>query len=309
MKLRDMVNAYIDCQRSRGLSFCSDVKVLRFYCRTMGDVTVEEVRPESVLAFIAGCGPVTARWVQNYRILGRLYRYAIGRGLASVSPLPAQIPRLPPPLTPYIYSVAELERLLTATAVLPKQALTMRTLLLLLYGTGMRIGEALSLTIQDVDLLTRVIIIRDTKFYKTRMVPIGPRLTMVLADYLGHRSQLPLPAGDSSVFLSTRTGHRLTYAWINGQFRRVRQAADIRREDGARYQPRIHDIRHTAAVHRIIAWYRAGDDVQRLLPQLATYFGHVGVASTQQYISITTELMHEASLRFERYAQLEIRHA
>ncbi len=69
------------------------------------------------------------------------------------------------------------------------------------------------------------------------------------------------------------------------------------------------DKRHTAAVHRIIAWYRAGDDVQRLLPQLATYLGHVSISSTQQYLSMTTELMHEASLRFERYARLETRHA
>ncbi|MBP0596273.1 tyrosine-type recombinase/integrase [Paraburkholderia sp. LEh10] len=309
MKLADMVNAYINYERSRGLRFRSDIKELRSYCRAMGDVAVEEVRPESVLAFIAGSGPVTARWVQKYRILGRLYRYAIGRGLASVSPLPAQIPRLPPPLTPHIYTVGELERLLMATYVLPMQALTMRTLLLLLYGTGMRIGEALSLTIQDVDLQTCVLVIRNSKFFKTRMVPIGPRLATVLADYLWYRRRRPLPAGDSSAFFSTRTGHRLDYGWISKQFRRVRNAAGIRREDAARYQPRIHDIRHTAAVHRIIAWYRAGDDVQRLLPQLATYLGHVSISSTQQYISTTTELMHEASLRFERYAQLEIRHA
>lgn len=309
MRLTDMVNAYIDYERSRGLRFRTDAKELRSYCRAMGDVAVEEVRPESVLAFIAGCGPVTANWVQKYRILGRLYRYAIGRGLASVSPLPAQIPRLPPPLTPHIYSVEELERLLTATRDLPMHALTMRTLLLLLYGTGMRIGEALSLTILDVDLRTALLVIRNAKFFKTRMVPIGPRLTTALADYLGHRRQLPLPDGDSSAFFSTPAGHRLHYGWVGEQFRRVRQVAGIRREDSARYQPRIHDIRHTAAVHRIIAWYRAGDDVQRLLPQLATYLGHVSISSTQQYLSITTELMHEASLRFERYARPEIRHA
>jgi integrase/recombinase XerD len=173
MKLTDMVNAYIDYERSRGLRFRSDVKELRSYCRAMGDIAVEEVSPDSVLAFIAGSGPVTARWVQKYRILGRLYRYAIGRGLASVSPLPAQIPRLPPPLTPHIYTVGELERLLTATCVLPMQALTMRTLLLLLYGTGMRIGAALSLTIQDVDLLTCVLVIRNSKFFKTRLITIS----------------------------------------------------------------------------------------------------------------------------------------
>lgn len=74
MKLTDMVNAYIDYKRSRGLRFRSDVKELRSYCRAMGDIAVEEVSPDSVLAFIAGSGAVTARWVQKYRILGRLYR-------------------------------------------------------------------------------------------------------------------------------------------------------------------------------------------------------------------------------------------
>ena len=77
----------------------------------------------------------------------------------------------------------------------------------------------------------------------------------------------------------------------------------------ARYQPRIHDIRHTAAVHRVIAWYRAGANVQKLLPQLATYFGHVDISSTQCYLSMTSELLQEASLRFERYAQPQVCHA
>jgi len=130
-----------------------------------------------------------------------------------------------------------------------------------------------------------------------------------LDNYVLHRRRLPLPAGEASTFFATHTGHRLQYAWIGQQFRRVRKAANIRRESSARYQPRIHDIRHTAAVHRIIAWYRAGADVQRLLPQLATYLGHVDIESTQQYLSITAELLREASLRFERYAQPEVHHA
>ena len=82
--------------------------------------------------------------------------------------------------------------------------------------------------------------------------------------------------------------------------------AGIRRDDGARYQPRLHDLRHTAAVHRLIAWYRAGADVQRLLPHLATYLGHVDLASTQRYLTMTPELLQEASRRFEQYARPEV---
>jgi integrase/recombinase XerD len=185
----------------------------------------------------------------------------------------------------------------------------MRSLLLLLYGTGMRIGEVLSLSLQDVDLEQRLVTVRDTKFYKTRLVPIGRRLTKALADYLAQRRRLPLPEGEASSFLAACTGIRLDYKRVNKLFCRVRKLAQVQRELSARYPPRIHDIRHTAAVHRLIAWYRAGVDLQRLLPQLATYLGHVDIASTQHYLSMTAELLQEASVRFEHYAQVETRHA
>jgi integrase/recombinase XerD len=314
MRLHDLVETYIAYKHSLGMRYRSQVAVLRAYSRAMGDVAIEEVRPESVLAFITGTGPVTTRWMEYYRVLVGLYRYAISRGFATMSPLPTNTPKLPLPFIPHIYTVDELKRLLAATDTLqtplsPLLALTMRSLLLLLYGSGMRIGEALSLTLQDVDLENQVLTVRDTKFFKTRLVPIGSRLTMLLADYLSRRYQLPLPDGEASAFLATRTGLHLDYKRVNKLFCRLRKAAAIRREASARYQPRIHDIRHAAAVHRVIAWYRAGVDVQRLLPSLATYLGHVDVASTQCYLSMTPELLHEASLRFERYAQPEARHA
>jgi integrase/recombinase XerD len=314
MRLHDLVEIYIAYKQSLGMRYRSQVAVLRAYCRAMGDVAIEEVRAESVLAFITGTGPVTARWMEYYRVLGGLYRYAISRGFAIRSPLPTTMPKLPPPFMPYIYTVEELKRLLAATDILqtprsPLLALTMRILLQLLYGTGMRIGEALALTLKDVDLENRVLTVRDSKFFKTRLVPIGPRLAMLLADYLSRRYQLPLPDGEASAFLATHTGLHWDYKRVNKLFGRVRKSAKIGREVGARYQPRIHDIRHAAAVHRVIAWYRAGLDVQRLLPQLATYLGHVDVACTQRYLSMTPELLHEASLRFERYAQSEVHHA
>jgi integrase/recombinase XerD len=314
MKLRDLIETYIDYKRSLGMCFGTDAETLRAFCRAMGDVAVEDVKPEPVLAFIAGIGPVTAYWRQKFVVLGSFYRYALGRGFATVSPLPTSIPHFPPPLVPYIYSANELERLLVATDTLrtaksPLQAATMHALLQLLYGTGMRIGEALSLTLHDVDLVERLLTVRDTKFFKTRLVPIGPRLTAALMEYVSHRRQLPLPAGEASPFFATRTGKCCCYRSVNKLFGRVRQAAGIQRDRAARYQPRIHDLRHSAAVHRVIAWYRTGADVQRLLPQLATYLGHVDIGSTQRYLTMTPELLHEASLRFERYAQPEVRHA
>ena len=263
MRLRDAVESYIKYKQSLGVYYRSQAFILRAYCRAMGNIKVTMVKPAAVLSFIAGDGPVTGRWIETHRILAGFYRYAIGRGLVTVTPLPTDIPTPPPQLTPYIYTVDELKRLIkttdtSQTPLSPLLALTMHTLLLLLYGTGMRIGEALSLTLQDVDLENCVLTVRDTKFFKTRLVPIGPRLTAVLRNYLSHRCQLPLPVGDGSAFLATRTGIRMDYRRVNKLFGRLRRRAEIRRECTARYQPRIHDIRHTAAVYRVIAWYRTG---------------------------------------------------
>jgi len=91
-------------------------------------------------------------------------------------------------------------------------------------------------------------------------------------------------------------------------FVRLRAITGVARKDGTRYQPRLHDLRYAMAVHRLVAWYREGADVQRLLPQLATYLGHVDVAATQRYLTMTPELLLEASRRFERYAQPGVGH-
>ena len=95
MKLHDIVEAYVDYKHSLGMRFRSQAAVLRAFNRAMGDIAVAEVKPESVLAFIAGTGPITARWIENHRVLGGFYRYAVGRGFATISPLPTDTPRPP----------------------------------------------------------------------------------------------------------------------------------------------------------------------------------------------------------------------
>jgi integrase/recombinase XerD len=313
MKLAECLQTYVAFKRSLGMRFRSDAEALRTFGRAMGDLDIADVTPDTVRTFLDGRGPVTAFWRQKWTILRSFYRFALSRGFAVTSPMPVTPPRFPPPLTPYIYSVEELTRLLAATDTLteprcPLRALTFRTLLLLLYGTGMRIGEALALTVHDVDVSQSLVTIHDTKFFKTRLVPTGPRLTAALAGYAARRRQLPMPAGAASAFFATRRGHLVCYDDANRLFGRVRRHAGIRREPGARYQPRLHDLRHTAAVHRLIAWYQAGADVQGLLPHLATYLGHADVAATQRYLTITPALLHEASRRFERYARPEAGH-
>jgi site-specific recombinase XerD len=311
MRLHELVETYLTFKRALGMRLCSEAGVLRAFCRAIGPIDVADVKPEAVLAFLAGKGPVTASWKQKASVLRSFYRYAIGRGFAATSPLPTTVPKFPQSKRPYLYSTDELKRLLVATDALqtpkaPLRALVFRTLLLLLYGTGMRMGEALSLTLQDVDLAHAVITIRDAKFFKTRLVPTGPKLTRELAAYARRRRrQLPLPAGEASAFFAIGSGKRWHAAAVEELFRRIRKLAHVEREGEARCQPRLHDLRHTAAQHRLMAWYRAGADVQRLLPQLATYLGHVNLDSTRYYLSMTPGLLHEASQRFERYAQPE----
>ena len=181
---------------------------------------------------------------------------------------------------------------------------------MLLYATGLRISEALNLNLDDVDLNDRVLYVRRSKFYKTRLVPIGTDLTQVLREYAQRRHKRSRLDPDAP-FLLTSRGERVLRAGAEQAFRWMRSQAEVRRQDqdGGRYQPRLHDLRHTAAVTRLVSWYREGVDVQRLLPQLATYLGHVHISGTQCYLSMTPELLQQASGRFEQFFLGETSHA
>jgi integrase/recombinase XerD len=314
MRLSNVVAEYVSFKQGIGMWYRSEAKLLRSFCRTVGDVAIKEVDAPSVEAFLAGVkGNIASVWRLKYTVLNGLFRFAINRKYIGSSPLPRILPKRPEPGLPHIYTIDELQSLLKATDSLrtkmsPLQAATFRMLLLILYGTGLRISEALALTIADVDVRNSLIIVRDSKFFKTRIVPTGPRLTGHLRSYLEERRRLARPLGEDSAFLATRTGHALSYHQASSVFRRLRNLTGLHRKDGARYAPRIHDIRHSFCVHRLESWYREGADVQRLLPQLSTYLGHVGIAETQRYLTMTPELLREANRRFERYALPEVNH-
>lgn len=307
MMLTHVVDAYLAKQRSLGKRFESAEALLRRFCRAMGDRDIEEVTSEAVAQFLQGRGSLSATWMLRYRVLSGLYKFAISRGYAAFSPLPTTLPKLPPQQTPYVYSTEELRCLLEATSILrvghrAQVPAMYRTLLFLLYGSGIRIGEALRLVLQDVDLAEQVITVRDTKFFKTRLVPIGPKLTQELAGHIERRRRLPLLHGEKSPLFTTGDGRPWHYVRVISWFQHVRRAAGISCPVGEPRPPRLHDIRHTAAVHRVIAWYRSGQDVQRLLPQLATYLGHVDIRSTQRYLQMTPDLLQAAGQRFAQYA-------
>jgi integrase/recombinase XerD len=243
--------------------------------------------------------------------LNPFFRYLVGRGYLTISPLPTPPRKMPSSFRPYVYSHEEIKRLLDATRIVIStrrwrmQPWTLRTLLLLLYAAGLRVGEALSLRICDLDLHERVLTVRDTKFFKSRLVPIGGQLSRVLAKYLCMRGGLPLLDGKQSHVFVFRTGKALSYPAVRSAFAQLRSRAGVRRPPGDGCQPRIHDLRHTFAVQRLVTWYREGANVQARLLLLSTYLGHSSIAGTQVYLSMIPALLREASLRFERYALLQ----
>jgi site-specific recombinase XerD len=306
----EAITQYVTFRQAAGADFRPTARLLRAFCRAVGPgVPIAEIPVERVQAFVDGHGPLTRYWHRKHSALRGFYRYAVSHRFVEHVPLPSIIPKQPPSLVPYLFTREEVHRLLDATSRYRAgrfhlEPHTFRALVLLLYGAGLRLGEALHLTLADVDLPAALLTIRDTKFYKTRFVPLGPDLCGAMRHYAERRQGGYSTQAAESAFLVDRHGWRLKDGTVRRAFAQLRRCAGICRTDGARYQPRPHDLRHAFAGHRLTAWYKAGADVQRLLPQLSTYLGHLTIAATQVYLTMTPELLREASLRFERYADL-----
>ena len=314
MILRDAIDAYVAWQQAHGARFIASARLLHSFCQHVGGgIGCDAVEGPDVLRFLAGNGPLTRDRANKYGALAGFYRYAISRGHAVRSPLPApdDEPRQPRSAPPYVFSRDELQRLFGAIDISRQRpvqldAHTLRALLLLLYGAGLRFGEAQRLTLDDVDLRDAVLTIRDTKFHKTRLVPVGSQLADALRTYADTRAQCPLPKSTASTFLANRNGTPLVKGTVRFAFKRLLETARIHHDnDDARQSPCFHSLRHTAAVHRLESWYRQGADVQRLLPALSTWLGHAHLDATQVYLTMTPELLHQASVRFERYVEGE----
>lgn len=310
MMLREAIEQYIRWRQAHGAKFTTAANLLRHFLRYAdGERACDAVAKAQVLAFLAGKRPLARHRENKYYALAGFWRYAISRGHASRSPLPDNEPKSLSRRPPYIYSHDELRRLFDPANVARSRhgavqcdAMTFRTLLIVLYGAGLRFSEATALTLADVDLSENVLTIRATKFYKSRLVPIGIQLATELASYVLLRGRSGLHQGKASLLLANRDGTRLASSTVQSAFDALRRIAGVNRTTGGRQIPRLHDLRHSFAVHNLTAWYRQGADVQRLLPALSTYLGHSDLEGTKVYLSMTPELLQQASLRFARYA-------
>jgi integrase/recombinase XerD len=308
MSTTSTIADYIQHNRSLGKRFVAEEAILSAFSRSIGKVPLHGIHPAMITRFVNRDGTSVETIAKKHRVLAGFFRYVVTRRRLKASPMPSfERKRGAASFTPYIFSEAELKRLLAAVpaATRPRSEIaanTLRTFVLLLYGAGLRRGEARRLKVSDVDLPRSLLHIRGTKFFKTRIVPISASLSAVLKAFVAKHYIRPSKDGGDLLFCK-RDGTPLTDSAIGAAFRRLRAIASIKRDGGARNQPRLHDLRHTAAVHRVTSWYRVGADLNDLLPKLATYLGHKDLSGTQRYLTMTEELLAEASRRFEAFAQ------
>jgi len=172
------------------------------------------------------------------------------------------------------------------------------TALGLLYLTGLRAGEALHLTEADVDLNAAVLRVRDTKFGKSRFVPVAPDVATRLRHYHGEVAARLGPRPSEAPFFPAPSGRCYSHCALRAAFHDVLATAGIPRHGGGR-SLRVHDTRHSFAVLRLLMWYQQGADLGVRLPALATYLGHVGLSGTQRYLQLTEDLVGEVMRRHE----------
>jgi integrase/recombinase XerD len=198
---------------------------------------------------------------------------------------------------PFIYSPADIDTVIgqaRQSIVSPLRAATYATLIGLLAASGMRIGEAIKLDRGDVDWAQGVLLIRESKFGKSRLVPLAASSMTALQDYSRLRDELgPRPEGPS--FFLSLAGKRLVYAVVSQTFRQLIGNAGV--GAAAPWPPRLHDLRHTFAVATLLGWYRAGEDVAAKIPALSTYLGHREPSSTYWYLTAAPELLALAAAR------------
>ncbi len=306
--LRKSLEEYLATRRAAGFALCNTATTLNRFVAFAEQQGAELITTQLALGW-AQRADVQPAWRARRLDMVRLFaRYLSAQDPRTEIPPAGLLPRGYPRREPYLYTDEEVDRLLQAARDLPSptglRAWTYATFFGLLAITGMRMGEAVHLDREDVDLEQGLLTLRHTKFGRDRHVPIHPTTQKALLDYQTYRDRIYLRARTSSFFLAEH-GRRLKKRTASETFLKLSCQIGLR-DRCQSHGPRLHDLRHRFAVRTMLNWYRAGADVQAQLPKLSTYLGHVNVRSTYWYLTAVPELLQLASARLsDNFATLE----
>ena len=299
------IQNFINLRRLSGTDYQSQAQLLGYFDRFLVKEHLNEPRitREMVERYLESLSHLAPRTRYNrFCVVKQLCEYLSRNDTLGYIPEPFRVIPSKGAHQPYIYNNSELQALLAAASKLPPENSlrphTYRTLLGLLYSTGVRIGEALALNLEHFHSEEQMLYIKEGKFRKARWVPISASTCQALEQYVRKRLQMRPRSLDSPLFLNQRS-RRLHYCAVNQTFRHLLRQCGIHHSKHT--GPRIHHLRHTFAVHRLLAWYRDGKDVNARLPWLATYMGHVDIHSTQVYLRATPELIAQVNRRFHNH--------
>ena len=296
--LTDAAEDYLQLRRSLGHDLADAHRLLpRFvaYLDLTGTPTVTVAAAMS-WATEPDVDPDSTVWPRRLTVARGFARYMTGIDPDTEIPPPGLIPARARWCAPYIFSPADITAIMAQARMMPHQlpAGTYETLIGLLAATGLRVGEALRLNRSDVDLASGVLLIRQSKFDKTRQVPVSASTRVALHAYADLRDRLCPDPLTASFFVSMRRT-RVIYQCVQNTFRRLCDTTGIGQTAGPR--PRLHGLRHTFTVQVLLGWYRSGQDVEASLPMLSTYLGHRDPRSTYWYLSAAPELLDLAAGR------------
>jgi site-specific recombinase XerD len=300
------VKKYLEHRRSLGFGLLTDEAVLRDFIR-FADVVGHHgpLTTEFMLRWATRNSEHSPRYqAQRLSIVRSFARHLAARDGKSEVPEQRLLGDRFRRSQPHIYTEKQLRQLIECAATLPSadplRQVGYATLFGLLASTGMRVSEPLSLRLTDVDLDAGVLRVLETKFRKSRLVPMHPTVTEAMRRYSVARNR-ELSSRSAIWFFVRSNGCRLRYRAVHRTFRRICSTLGWR-GNGDRPLPRIHDLRHSFAIRRLLKWYREGVDVEQAIASLSTYLGHGKVTDTYWYLSGIPALLAAAGGKFERFA-------
>ena len=305
--LREAVQEYLDMRRALGFKLREAGTGLADFVTFLEERNARYITQDVVLAWAQQPSKAQpAHWAQRLSFVRGFARYRSATDPRTQIPPQGLLPFQPKRARPYLYSDEEIRSLLRTALQMPYRygrgklrPWVYHCLFWLLSVSGLRLGEARDLEIQDVDLKAAVLTIRGSKFGKTRLVPLHASTCTVLANYIAKRQRHWARREVSSYLFVSSTGNRLDGGDIHRTFYALSRQIGLRGASDSR-GPRLHDLRHRFATNTLVRWYRSGQDPERRLPLLSAYLGHVHVADTQWYLESSPELMREAMKRLEQ---------